>query len=268
MYRRSLCVCVQSYCRVIAHLPATSLLHPFENQTPNVEHAQRANPAGTEERSHSCAHSTALPLCFGFNPLLLCQANPSLPSVEVLVKSAKYFPGTRKWDSSCARECKKKPCLCKSLVVCTNITLKYSVLNVCSINQRKMIAGFYNYQRCTSLPADLLPSPEGCIILSLTSVSGCAGTIVKKVFRNSHNLLNCVSCQTTPALLRECRNKRRFARSAAHWSSPREQGLLCSLELITALGELCLLSGNGDLELQGAIGSVSNGVRACLEFTA
>lgn len=160
---------------------STSLLHPFENQTPNVEHNQRAIPTGTEERPDGRAHSRALPLCFGFNPLLFSQANPSLPSVEVLVKSAKYFPGTRKWDSSCARECKKKPCLCKSLVVCTNITLKYSVFNACSIHQRKMVAAFYNYQRCTSLPADLLPSPEGCIILSLTSVSGCAGTVFKSI---------------------------------------------------------------------------------------
>lgn len=82
-----------------------------------------------------------------FQPAAVCQANLSFASVEVLVKSVKCFPVTRKWDSSCARECKKKSRLRKSLVVCTNITLKYSVLNVCSINQRKMIAGFCSYPR-------------------------------------------------------------------------------------------------------------------------
>lgn len=64
-------------------------------------------------------------------------------------------PVTRKWDSSYARERKKQSHLRKSLVVCTNITLKYSVLAVCSVNQRKGTAGFYSDPRYTSLPPDL-----------------------------------------------------------------------------------------------------------------
>lgn len=93
-----------------------------------------------------------------FQLAAVCPANISFASVEGLGKTVKCFPVTRKWDSSCARECTKKSHLRKSLVVCTNITLKYSVLNVCSVNQRKMIAGFYNDPRYTSLPTDLFPS--------------------------------------------------------------------------------------------------------------
>lgn len=117
-----------------------------------------------------------------FQLAAVCQANLSFASVEGLGKTVKRFRVTRKWDSSCARECKKKSRLRKSLVVCTNITLKYSVLNVCSVNQRKMIAGFYNDPRCTSLPTDLFPSSEVCIILFIfvTSVSRCA-EIIKNI---------------------------------------------------------------------------------------
>lgn len=124
-----------------------------------------------------------LPSVLLFQLAAVCQANLSFASVKGLGKTVKCFPVTRKWDSSCARECKKKSRLRKSLVVCTNITLKYSVLNVCSVNQRKMIAGFYSDPRCTSLPTDLFPSSEVCIIpfIFVTSVSSCAEIMKKQL---------------------------------------------------------------------------------------
>lgn len=70
----------------------------------------------------------AAPLLFQL--AAVCQANLSFASVKGLGKTGKCWPVTRKWDSSFARERQKKSCLHKSLVVCTNITLKYSVLNV------------------------------------------------------------------------------------------------------------------------------------------
>lgn len=89
-----------------------------------------------------------------FQLAAVCEANLSFASVEGLGKTGKCCPEIRKWDSSFARERKKKSRLRKSLVVCTNITLKYSVLNVCSENQRKSIAAFYSdlpTKRCISI---------------------------------------------------------------------------------------------------------------------
>lgn len=116
-----------------------------------------------------------------FQLAAVCEVNLLLASAEGLGKTVKCFPVTRKWDSSCARECRKKSRFRRSLVVCTNITLKYSVWNVCSVKQRKTIARFYNHPRYTSLPTDLFLPSEVCIILFIfvTSVSR-GGEIIKK----------------------------------------------------------------------------------------
>lgn len=153
----------------------------------------------------------------------VCEVNLLLASAEGLGKTVKCFPVTRKWDSSCARECRKKSRFRRSLVVCTNITLKYSVWNVCSVKQRKTIAGFYNHPRYTSLPTDLFLPSEVCITLFIfvTSVSR-GGEIIKKHlgvwFAQSHLL-----CQTIPSALSNTWTKALkspVGTGAADWPNP------------------------------------------------
>lgn len=80
-----------------------------------------------------------------------------------------------------------------------------------------------------------------------------------KVFRNSHGVLNCVSCQTTPALLRGRTNKRRcWQRSVAEQPVGAELAVLSGAD--HGLGRTLPASGNGDLGRRGGIGSVCNGV--------
>lgn len=122
-----------------------------------------------------------------FQLTAVCQANLSFASVG-LGKTVKCCPLTRKWDSSFARERKKKSRLRKSLVVCTNISLKYSVLNVqqkskeehCCILQCSPYREIYFHQ---------LKFASACLFLLLLF-----GDVQKWVetFRSIHDLLCCI----------------------------------------------------------------------------